>query len=328
MPRRKNGRRLTKTTEGKHRRSVEQELLSGLQPPPIESPASRGASTAAPASGHRRALGASQKDDPVSATRRGPGRPPKAKTAHVPKRGPGRPSKTAWKAHERDSAAALGGRRVSRADNWGRSDTDLKIKDFPHWQIDCKYRQSFLHHSLLDEIERKYCKEPGQVPVLITKQAHEQSGIVSLRRDDLGKLLNEVRAARVVVEVSTELELRKIPKHVITKVDRAMGIIEAESEFDLGSPPLATKEEVAELREVLAANKAATDAQLLELAHSLLDALKALEVESAPAESLDPEIESKPLYAEIVSPQVPSAAAFALPAPWENGQLDSGDVVE
>lgn len=72
----------------------------------------------------------------------------------------------AWKALERETAKELGGKRVVRGD-YGESDVDVKL-DMAFLKVDCKYRQSHAHHSLLEGIRQKYCG-PGERPVLVTK---------------------------------------------------------------------------------------------------------------------------------------------------------------
>lgn len=80
----------------------------------------------------------------------------------------------AWKNLERTVAKELGGKRVLRGSDFSVEDVDVELADFPHLRIDCKYRKSHAHHSLLAEIEEKYCSD-GQIPVLVTKH-HNQAG--------------------------------------------------------------------------------------------------------------------------------------------------------
>jgi hypothetical protein len=109
----------------------------------------------------------------------------------------------AWKSHERKIAAVLGGQRIVRQD-WGESAPDVHIADFPHFKVDGKYRQKFMHHSLLREIAEKYCRKqtetdaPGDVPILVTRVAGERGAVVSLRVEDFGMLLDVVRGTAPV----------------------------------------------------------------------------------------------------------------------------------
>jgi hypothetical protein len=80
----------------------------------------------------------------------------------------------AWKALEREAARELDGERVSRGDDFSRSDVDVRVKGLPMVKVDAKYRVRHAHHSLMAEVEEKYC-DPGDVPVLVTKH-HRQRG--------------------------------------------------------------------------------------------------------------------------------------------------------
>lgn len=100
----------------------------------------------------------------------------------------------AWKNLERQVAKELGGKRVLRGADFSVEDVDVKIDDFPHLKLDCKYRTRHAHHSLLAEIEEKYCEE-NEVPVLITKH-HNQSGACVTVSLDFFKVLLE--AARML----------------------------------------------------------------------------------------------------------------------------------
>lgn len=74
-----------------------------------------------------------------------------------------------WKELEKTAAAALGGVRINRANDYGVSDVDVVVPGFDFLRIDCKYRKSHAHHSLIEEIRTKYCTSKGQYPVLVTK---------------------------------------------------------------------------------------------------------------------------------------------------------------
>lgn len=84
-------------------------------------------------------------------------------------------SSQAWKNLERSVAKELGGKRKLRGADFSESDTDVEVKQLPFLKIDAKYRKNHSHHSLLQEIEDKYCKEDVDVPVLVTKH-HKQRG--------------------------------------------------------------------------------------------------------------------------------------------------------
>jgi len=93
-----------------------------------------------------------------------------------------------WKELERIAARKLGGRRFPRWLDFSQSAPDVVVDDHPELVIDCKSRKRFSHHTLLEEIERKYC-EPGQVPVLVTKAEGQRGEYVTVPLDFLAKLL-------------------------------------------------------------------------------------------------------------------------------------------
>ncbi len=84
-----------------------------------------------------------------------------------------------WKELEKKTAEALGGVRINRSNDYGKSDVDVVIGDIPQLRIDCKYRSRHAHHSLMEEIREKYCSEPGTWPVLVTKHHRSHREYVS-----------------------------------------------------------------------------------------------------------------------------------------------------
>lgn len=112
----------------------------------------------------------------------------------------------AWKDAERAIAEQLGGKRVVRAD-WGVSDTDVKVEDFPQLKIDSKYRGAWAHTSYLKEVADKYAKEPGDIPVLVTKQKRQQGAVVCLSLEDFGVMLNTIRDLRRRAGIDTPAQV-------------------------------------------------------------------------------------------------------------------------
>ncbi len=96
---------------------------------------------------------------------------------------------------ERAIAEELGGKRVVRAD-FGVSDTDVRIEDFPQLKIDSKYRAAWAHNSYLEEVAEKYAKEPGSIPLLVTKQKRQRGAIVCMYLEDFATMLDAVRDLR------------------------------------------------------------------------------------------------------------------------------------
>lgn len=103
----------------------------------------------------------------------------------------------AWADLERAVAVRLGGRRVLRGSDYSLVAPDVVLDDFPHWQIDSKYRraQPWKHHSYVLEIRKKYCKD-GDVPVLVTKTGNQRGAYVTLSLDDFAGIVNALRGLR------------------------------------------------------------------------------------------------------------------------------------
>lgn len=98
----------------------------------------------------------------------------------------------AWKGLERLVAEELRGERVLRGANFAIKDVDVK-NDFAALQIDAKFRARHGHHKFMREIERKYCKRDGDVPVLITKEPGQASGYVVIPLRHYALLLDVLR---------------------------------------------------------------------------------------------------------------------------------------
>lgn len=106
-----------------------------------------------------------------------------------------------WKELERITARKLGGKRFPRWLDFSQSAPDVVVDDFPQLIVDAKSRKRFAFHSLMAEIETKYCEKPGDVPVLVSK-SHGQTGeYVTVPLDFLAELLNTARESR---QISTE----------------------------------------------------------------------------------------------------------------------------
>jgi hypothetical protein len=99
----------------------------------------------------------------------------------------------AWKALEREAAEALGGRRVMRGADFSVSDVDVIVDDMPHLKIDAKYRVRHSHHTLIDDIVKKYCKTGEHEPVLVTKSHRQNGSYVTIRLSFLSYLLMRER---------------------------------------------------------------------------------------------------------------------------------------
>jgi hypothetical protein len=90
----------------------------------------------------------------------------------------------AWKNVERKTAAGMGGTRHSRGADFSESAPDIDFKIIPGMspKVDCKWSgKTWRHHTLLQEIDDKYCKAEIDVPFLVTKQARETGEVVSMK---------------------------------------------------------------------------------------------------------------------------------------------------
>lgn len=85
-----------------------------------------------------------------------------------------------WKALERQIAkefnrVGIPAKRISRGADFGKEDVDVDVPSFPWLKIDGKYRKRHSHHTTYREIERKYCENPEDIAMLVTK-SHNQKG--------------------------------------------------------------------------------------------------------------------------------------------------------
>jgi hypothetical protein len=101
-----------------------------------------------------------------------------------------------WKQLERSAAESLGGKRVVRGADFSVSEVDVRIEDFPHLKVDCKAYNAFSHHSLMAEIQNKYCKDEDDVPVLVTKASRQIGEYVTIPLEHYARMLERVRHYR------------------------------------------------------------------------------------------------------------------------------------
>jgi hypothetical protein len=106
-----------------------------------------------------------------------------------------------WKNLERATAEALGGKRVVRGADFSVSDVDVKLDDLPWLKIDCKVRKSHSHHSLLEEVSRKYCKSPEDEPLLVTKHHNQSGAYVTMSLKLFGRMVEAYRKMRHASEM-------------------------------------------------------------------------------------------------------------------------------
>jgi len=98
-----------------------------------------------------------------------------------------------WKNLERSTAAVLKGERVSRGADFGKTDVDVKIPDFPSFKIDTKRYKRLQTFSLFDLVKKKYCKNPKDKPILVLRQSGKKYVLAVIDLNLLSQLLDYVR---------------------------------------------------------------------------------------------------------------------------------------
>ena len=98
-----------------------------------------------------------------------------------------------WKQLERDTASILKGERVSRGADFGKTDVDVKIPDFPSFKVDTKRYKRLQVFSLFDLVKKKYCKTPQDEPILVLRESNRKYVLAVINLDLLGKILNIIR---------------------------------------------------------------------------------------------------------------------------------------
>ena len=109
----------------------------------------------------------------------------------------GKRQSQSWKKAEAQLAKLIGGRRVLRGSDFSKSDVDAIADDLPFLKCDAKYRVSHAHHSLMEEIQEKYCKAEVDEPVLFTKHHNQSGGYITIRGEFFSSLLNAWRELNV-----------------------------------------------------------------------------------------------------------------------------------
>ncbi len=101
----------------------------------------------------------------------------------------------AWKDLERKivkvaEECGLKARRLGRGADFGVSTFDVELLDLPNLRIDAKYRKNgWAHHTYVKEIQKKYCKNEWETPILVTKGGGEQGEMATLPLRHLFELL-------------------------------------------------------------------------------------------------------------------------------------------
>jgi hypothetical protein len=100
-----------------------------------------------------------------------------------------------WKALEKSAADLLGGVRIQRvttpflSESWFQSAPDVIVAGPFPLVVECKVRQRFAHHTLLEETRARYCRN-GEEPVLVTREPGRHA-CATVRLEFLARLLRE-----------------------------------------------------------------------------------------------------------------------------------------
>ena len=94
-----------------------------------------------------------------------------------------------WKWHERKTAAALGGRRNSRGNDFSQSMPDV---EHPRLSIECKYRAK-ISLFLKDGLRQAEGYYPDKIPFLVLKEKHMRGELVVIRLKDFQGLFGEIK---------------------------------------------------------------------------------------------------------------------------------------
>lgn len=97
-----------------------------------------------------------------------------------------------WKRHERQTAKALGGNRVSRGMDFSRSLPDI---EHPLLSIECKYRAR-ISGFLKDGIKQAEKYDPDKIPCLVLKEKNMKGGLILMRLSDFQDLFGDINERR------------------------------------------------------------------------------------------------------------------------------------
>jgi len=82
--------------------------------------------------------------------------------------------------------------RETRADDYSVSDFEIKVDNHPEIVTDSKYSEArpYRHHALILEAEDKYCKDKGDIAVILTKNFSKSGGCITVRDQAFAMLLS------------------------------------------------------------------------------------------------------------------------------------------
>lgn len=96
-----------------------------------------------------------------------------------------------WKALEKRTAQRLEGQRVLRGADFSKSDVDVILDLHPELKVDAKAYKRFAHHTLVREIQKRYCRGDGHIPVLVTAEPRQRDPYVTIPLSFFAQLLRD-----------------------------------------------------------------------------------------------------------------------------------------
>lgn len=94
-----------------------------------------------------------------------------------------------WKRRERATAKALGGKRISRGNDFSKSLPDI---EHPLLSIECKYRAR-ISGFLKDGIKQAERYDPDKIPCLVLKEKNMRGGLILMRLSDFEDLFGNLK---------------------------------------------------------------------------------------------------------------------------------------
>lgn len=99
-----------------------------------------------------------------------------------------------WKRHEKQTAKILGGKRVSRGNDFSQSLPDI---EHPLLSIECKYRAK-ISGFLKNGIKQAQGYYPDKIPVLIIKERHMRGELAVLKLSDFEILFGNITSKKEI----------------------------------------------------------------------------------------------------------------------------------
>jgi hypothetical protein len=98
-----------------------------------------------------------------------------------------------WKDLEKDTALAMGGKRIQRL-SYSEIKPDVDVPDFPSLKIDSKRYKRFSIFSLYEKVKTKYCQKLNDKPILVIRESNKHYILAVIDLKLLAQFLNYVRS--------------------------------------------------------------------------------------------------------------------------------------